>query len=122
MALITVVKTGLKIAQRLSNKYKYLDLNQKFIQKYVPPGYRGIASFATETLVGGGLLYQIVDFAYIAIQNAKQRDTTKPGETRDYMEQPGARRKYGNQYNARYRGRCIIKKPKYRGSRRRTYY
>ncbi len=105
MPVITVISQGLKIAQKLykiSMKYKMLDVNQKFIRKYVPPGYRRQAEFAVETLIGGGLLYQAVDFAYYALQTAKRPTPGKSGKTRNYMEQTRGRLGYAR-YSTSYR-------------------
>ncbi len=117
MPVITVVTTGLRVLKRaaqLGQKYKYLDLNQKFIRKYVPPGYRKHAEFALETFIGGGLLYQIVDYAYYAFQTEKGSTPGQPGKTRDNMVKTRGRFGYSRYSNRYRRKRCY--------SRRRSPY
>ncbi len=66
MAVITGIVTGIKIAKRLhrlGTKYKMIDPTNKFIQKYVPPGYRKYAfrvKEAADIILTGGVIYEII--------------------------------------------------------------
>ncbi len=64
MTLISLIPKGIRIArklQRIGRKYQRLDINEKFIQKYVPPGYRKTARIITGTLLTGTLIYNIYE-------------------------------------------------------------
>ncbi len=102
---MTGVVTAIRIVKRVSQiaaKYKYLDINQKFVRKYVPPGYRKQAEFVLDTAIGGGLLYQIVDGIYYAFQKPRTRPSPYSGQTRSPMEFPGKRQFFGKQRYPRY--------------------
>ncbi len=98
MAVITGIKEGVKIAQRLARNYKYLDINRKFIRKYVPPGYRRQFEVASDVLITGGLLYQAVNFGYNALQKPKRYAPNQFRQTRNYMVPSRSKsyRKYAN--------------------------
>ncbi len=110
--VVTAVRIVRQIGQ-LTSKYKYLDINQKFVRKYVPPGYRKQAEFIIDTAVGGGILYQIVDGIYNAFQTPK-RTAPYNRQTRNYMERPGNRRFRSYQQNPRYCRPTRFKKSEYR--------
>ncbi len=107
--VVTAISQGLRIAQKvykISQKYKYLDFNKKFIRKYVPPGYRKQAEVISDVLIGGGLLYQVIDLAYNAQkQNGNPKYTQQ--QTRGGVYSPSRRRKFGqNYYTSTRRRNC----------------
>ncbi len=91
MAVITGITTGVKIVRRLAQQYKYLDINRKFIRKYVPPGYRRQAEIVSDVLITGGALYQAVNYLYNAFPK-KTRKYNNIRQTRDRMDQYRSRR------------------------------
>ncbi len=95
MAVITGIKTGVKIVRLIGQRYKYLDINRKFIRKYVPPGYRRQAEIVSDVLITGGALYQAVNYINSAFQKTTRKYNNQR-QTRDYMVKSRTRRK---QYN-----------------------
>ncbi len=95
MAIISIVSRVAQTALRLNRKYRYLSINEKFIRKYVPPGYRKearqIAKFADVTGIGG-LIYNSLDW-YLSGLQKKVYPSGQNRQTRNYMVGPGYRRK-----------------------------
>ncbi len=61
MGYIRAVKTGLRIAGRIDQKY---NVNKIFVNKYVPPGYRKLTNRIFDiagTLAGGYGLYGFIN-------------------------------------------------------------
>ncbi len=97
LAIITGITTIIRTAQRIykvGQKFKYLDINRKFIRKYVPPGYRRPAEIASDLLITGGVVYQVADILYNAQKIPKSN--YKIRQTRNNMEQPSSKRQYGS--------------------------
>ncbi len=116
MALITVIRTGINIAKKAGYLYRRIDYTNpvnKLISKYVPPAYRRNAfriQKVAETALVGGLLYDIIDLADIAIP--KKPQTYQKRQTRNNMVQPGSRYRNRYAYNSS-RFRCPPKRKKF---------
>ncbi len=101
MALVTIIKEVAKVAIRINRKYKYLNINDKFVRKYVPPGYRKSATRAIRIAEGitlGIPIYEALDFA---LQKQKLPTSDPYRKTRDYMEQSGPKRFQRTNYRSR---------------------
>ncbi len=96
MAVITGVIRLTQIARKAAYRYKYLDLNKKFIRKYVPPQYRRPAEIASDLLITGGVLYQAaVEIDRSGIFKKKSQITSgKFRQTRNYMVKSRSKRFY----------------------------
>ncbi len=58
------VSIAVRVAKRYDAKYRYLDPTNKFIQKYVPPGYRKRAFQAKRYIdvgIGATLIYDLLN-------------------------------------------------------------
>ncbi len=112
MAVVTVATKvattairAYKSAKYYGNKYRYLDPTEKFIQKFVPPNYRRAARITSQVLIGGGLLYDIVDLANVAVQKPKPYQN---GQTRSNFQSP--RRRRVNYSKRGYPHRCSCRR------------
>ncbi len=88
MALVTIIKEIVKVGIKLNRKYKYLNVNDKFIRKYVPPGYRKSATRAIrigEGIAIGFPIYEAIESGLRKTQNAVPYQNR---QTRKYMESP----------------------------------
>ncbi len=108
--VLTTVTRAVQIGRKIYNlqqKYKYLDPTEKFITKFVPPGYRNYARIAAGVGVGGSILYDVYQlindgFQTPIVPTADKRDKKRNGNKFSYR----SRYKYGPVYNRRYRRRC----------------
>ncbi len=103
MTIVTGIKIaariykGYKKGQALERKYRYLDPTNKFIRKYVPPGYRSRAFKIKRYLdiaIGGGLVYDLLDIDFDALLPKKNVRTGKIRQTRNYLVKSRSKRKY----------------------------
>ncbi len=105
MAVVTIIREIVRTAIRINKKYKYLNINDKFIRKYVPPGYRQQATRLARIGEGVALgipIYEAIESGLRPTRNPSYRQNR---QTRDNMEFPSTRRQfYKKRYN-RYR-RC----------------
>ncbi len=65
------IRTSVKTLIRIDKRYRYLDPTNKFIQKYVPPGYRKRAfkiKRYVDVAIGGALIYDVIDEIYNGFQ------------------------------------------------------
>ncbi len=109
--VITVIKVLPRILKTIDQRYKYIDPTNKFIRKYVPPGYRKTAfklKRYADIGITGAIIYDLVNSDNSGIQ--KKQQPYKTGQTRDYMEQPFSKSKYNNRYTYSKRRRCWIKR------------
>ncbi len=109
--VITVIKLLPRIAKSIDQRYKYLDPTNKFIQKYVPPGYRKTAfkiKRYADIGITGAIIYDLVNSDNSGIQ--KKQQPYKTGQTRSYMEQPFSKSKYYNTGYYSKRRRCWCKR------------
>ncbi len=108
MTLISVARIGIKIAKRIDARYRYLDPTNKFIQKYVPPGYRARAFKAkriADVAIGGGVLYDVL--SEITKHAQVPRKATTPYKARSGFKYNSSRNfKYGRSTGNRKR-RCV---------------
>ncbi len=110
--VITVVKLIPRILKRFDQRYKYLDPTNKFIQKYVPPGYRKTAfkiKRYADIGITAAIIYDLANTDNSARIPQKQQPY-KTGQTRNYMEQYRSKRQYDNRYTYSKRRRCWIKR------------
>ncbi len=94
--VLTVVTRAVQVGRKLYNlqkKYKYLDPTEKFIQKYVPPGYRTHARIAAGVGVGGSILYDV----YQSINDGFQTPIVPTADKRD-KKRTGNKFGYGSRY------------------------
>ncbi len=117
MSVITGIRIGLKIAKRIDRRYRYLDPTNKFIQKYVPPGYRARAFQAkriADVAIGGGLIYDLLS-SELDRFGQKPIRTNPIRQTRDHMEQSRTGRRYSkDKYPSQYCGPTKRKEFRYR--------
>ncbi len=93
MAVITGIKTGFQIALKYERRYRYLDITNKFIRKFVPPPYRENVRRIKDILITGGVISQLVGEYIRGFQKEPVRPNTVE-QTRSDMERPGDRRSY----------------------------
>ncbi len=106
MAVITGIVQGIKIAQRIERKYRYLDPTNKFIQKFVPPPYRDRARYIKDILITGGVIYDPILEIYRAFQKPRYQQDR---QARIHMDRFGNGRKFGTTKKYRNRRRCRCK-------------
>ncbi len=106
MPVISGVIQAVKIAQRIGIKYRYLDPTNKFIRKFVPPGYRKRAFQAKQiidVLIVGGVISNAIGDYYRGLRKRTFTPSSQIRKRRNYMEQPGS--KQFNNYRNRYSNR-----------------
>ncbi len=111
MAVVTIIREIVRAGIRINKRYKYLNINDKFIRKYVPPGYRTRATrFARAgELIGIGVpIYNAIEQHFRDGKKQIPGKYNKFKQTRNYMEQSSSRR-----FKRRY---C---KPRYRNTTQR---
>ncbi len=106
MTLVSLIPKIYRIASklnRLGKKYQRLDPNEKFILKYIPPGYRKAARIGVGTLLGGNIIYDI----YQELTNIGSIPQKSPPGNK-YQKRIGnqqyrrRRSKYSSSYNNKY--------------------
>ncbi len=114
MTVITGITTGIKIAKRLhrlGTKYKMIDPTNKFIQKYVPPGYRKYAfrvKEAADVILTGGVIYEIIKNYPSGKTTVRSPNNGKAGT--DFYRAKSRRFSYSN---SRYYNRCARPRKRY---------
>ncbi len=102
MTVITGITTAIRIAKRLDRKYSNLDPTNKFITKFVPPGYRKNVRILKDILITGGVIYDPVVELIRGFQKKSQSPTGEIGKGGNFMEQSKSGRfKYQTGYNNR---------------------
>ncbi len=94
MAVITGITTAVKIVRLVAQRYKYLDINRKFIRKYVPPAYRRKAEIISDVLITGGAIYQAANYISNAIPKKRLRQYNYIRQTRNYMDKSQSGRQF----------------------------
>ncbi len=118
MTVITGITTAIRIAKRLDRKYSNLDPTNKFITKFVPPGYRKNVRILKDILITAGVIYDPIVELYREFSKSTKKPPGTLGERGNYMEQSGSKR-FGYQTGGYYNRRRF---PNYcRPSRNRRY-
>ncbi len=113
MAIVSILKEVIKVGIKLNRKYRYLNINDKFVRKYVPPGYRSGATKAIrvgEAIALGIPIYDLVADHYRTIPKPKYNQNR---QTRNNM----VRSRY-QRFRRSDKNYCI--RPNY-GRKRRRY-
>ncbi len=105
MFIAPAIRIASKLA-RIGMRYKYLDINKKFIRKYVPPGYRRQAEIITDVAIGGSIISEIGMMVYDEFKKRPSASTGQVGKGRGYIQQPSFGRKQYGQYRRNYRRKC----------------
>ncbi len=105
MFIGTAIRIASKVA-KIGYKYKYLDINKKFIRKYVPPGYRRKAEIITDVAIGGSIISEIAMMVYDEYAKRPTPSTGQIGKGRGYIQQPSFGRKQYSKYRRNYRRKC----------------
>ncbi len=118
MAIVTILREIIRQGARLERQYRYLDPTNKFIRKFVPPGFRNRAfkfKRMADVAITGGIIYESLDNLLDESSTRAKRPSGKFGKNRGAMEQsPYGLRNSGRSYSPRTR-RC---RP---STRRRSY-
>ncbi len=121
---IRAITAGLKLGRKLyayQQKYKYLDPTEKFITKFVPPGYRNKARIAAGLGVGGSILYDIYELINNGFQSPEQPQTGKQYQKRGRaFRNTGRYNRYNTSYGSNRRRQSCTCRPTRR--RKRMYY
>ncbi len=112
MAVITGIRTVLRVSKRLEYKYRLLDPTNKFIQKYVPPPYRKNVRILKDILITGGVIYDPILEIYRAFQKKPRSGSVK--QTRNYMEFPRSGRFSTSKRGFSSRSKVRRCRPRYR--------
>ncbi len=124
MGLITAIQTAIRIGQQIykvqrtfDRKVFFANPTNRFIRKFVPPGYRAKAyRFARygEISAGAGLIYDqlLTESEDFGIPSSTPSRPDKKRQTRGYLEQSSSRRQFTNQYTSRKR--CPVRRQRYR--------
>ncbi len=103
MAVVTIIREIVRTGIRLNQKYKYLNLNDKFIRKYVPPGYRTRATRLAR--IGEGVALGLPIYEAIESGLAGKVPYSSPSQfrqKRNRMEQSFSGRKYSKSRTDNY--------------------
>ncbi len=103
MSVITGIRIAARTISRIDRRYRLLDPTNKFIQKYVPPGYRARAFRVKKYLdvgIGAAIIYDLLNTDGDG-SVSQQPQTYQKRQARNYMEQSGTRRKYSTKYKSR---------------------
>ncbi len=111
MALVAIIREIVRGGIYLSRRYKYLNPTDKFIRKFVPPGYRKTATRfarAGEIITTGGIIYEGITGENIGFgpQRKSPRQYYQKRQTRNNMVQSRSRRR-----NSEY---CYPRRTRYR--------
>ncbi len=120
--LPTLLKTGYrvyKLSKKFDKKVLYLDPTNKFIQKYVPPGYRKqafkIYKYA-QFAIAGGVLYDVINELTGGTSYVKPPAYQPEKERSRFFGNYSGKYKYASRYNNKY---CRPSRPR---RRRRSYH
>ncbi len=118
MVIVTGIRQALSIAVRVAKrydaKYRYLDPTNKFIQKYVPPGYRKRAFQAKryiDVAIGATLIYDLLNIGGDG-EISKRPSPGKQRKARSYLQQSRSRSKF--RYSSSYRPKRCYGRRKFR--------
>ncbi len=120
MPVISGIVTGIKFAhkaykfsRRMGRKYQYLDINEKFIRKYVPPGYRKPARYAMQIAIGGGIAYDLLGFFGDELRVAPPVRSPPVQQKRKYMVKSKSKRQCPTDYYYNTRSRSCRRRQRY---------
>ncbi len=110
MPIVPIIRQIIATAIKINRKYKYININDKFVRKYVPPGYRKSATRIiriSEAVAVGIPIYEGIQ----EIRRGKKIRYPQARKTRNSNFQTRKRFGYGQQQRypyvrKRYGNRC----------------
>ncbi len=94
LALVTIIRQMVRTGIRLNRKYKYLNINDKFIRKYVPRQYRNRATRLVRIGEGVALGIPIYEAIESGLQSQRRKGNPPNRKTRNYMVPASRGQKY----------------------------
>ncbi len=100
MAVVTIIREIVRTGIRLNRRYKYLNINDKFIRKYVPPQHRQTATRIVRIGEGVALGLPIYEAIESGLDDKKIQSPSsrKFRQKRTNMVQSRTKRKYNYCY------------------------